>query len=164
MTLMDLKRKEEWESILDRFSRDANMTACLIDDTGNPLLCRFDRYPLCKSIRDNQEAATFICSQINIAMLAVVKKTRRPEVDVCDAGLLRIVVPIFRDGELVGQIAACGLASKDEELGSFVVAKQLGVSEKQVTELAQSTPFASEEELQRLTASLFEELNEEEKR
>jgi ligand-binding sensor protein len=161
MTLMELKSKEEWESILDRFSRDANMTACLIDDTGKPLLCRFDRYPLCQSIRDSEEAATFICSQINISMLAVVKKTRRPEVDVCDAGLLRVVVPIFQDGALVGQIAACGLASEDEELGSFVVAKQLGISEERVKELARSTPFGSEEELQQLAARLYDEVNEE---
>lgn len=159
MTLMDSKKKEEWEAILDRFSQDAKMTACLIDDKGNPLLCRFDRYPLCQSIRDNQEAATFICSQINVAMLAVVQKTRRPEVNVCDVGLLRAVIPIFRDDTLVGQIAACGLASTDEEIDTFLVAKQLGISEERVKELARSTPIGSEEEIRRLAERLYEELN-----
>jgi ligand-binding sensor protein len=159
MTLMDLKKKEAWKSILDRFSLDVNMTACLIDEAGNSLLCSFDRYPLCRTIRDDQEAATYICSQTNIAMIAVVKRTLRPEVDVCEAGLLRVVVPIVQDGVVVGQIAACGLASEDEELGSFVVAKQLGVSEEQVEGLARSTPFGSEEELQRLGERLFDELS-----
>jgi ligand-binding sensor protein len=159
MTLMDLKKNEEWESILNRFSQDAKMTACLIDDKGTPLICRSDRYPLCQSIRENQEAATFICSRINVAMLAVVKKTRRPEIDICDAGLMRAVVPIFRDDTFFGQIAACGLASTDEEIDSFLVAKQLGISEERVLELARSTPIGSEEEIRRLAERLHEELN-----
>jgi ligand-binding sensor protein len=156
---MDLKEKVEWKSILDRFSHDTDMTACLIDESGNMLLCSKDRYPLCKAIRDNQEATTFICSQTNSAMLAVVKRTLRPEVDACEAGLLRVVVPIVRDGVVVGQIAACGVASRNEELESFVVARQLGVSEEQVTDLARSSPFGSEEELLRLGTRLFEELS-----
>lgn len=159
MAPMGIKTKEEWESILDRFSRDVNMTACLIDGKGNPLLCRLDRYPLCRAVRGNQEATTFICSQTHLAMQAVVKKTLRPEIDVCEAGLLRVVVPLVRDGELIGQIAACGLASKQEELDAFVVARQLDISEERVKQLAQSTPFGCEKELLKRAARLHAELN-----
>jgi len=159
MTPMDLKTKEEWEMILERVARDLNMTACLTDDTGVPFFCRLDRYPVCSAIRANPEATTFICSAINSAMLAVVKKTLQPEVDMCDVGLLRVVVPIVRDGILVGLVTACGLASKDEELNTFLVAKQLGVSEERVQELARPTPFGSGDEVERLGERLFDELN-----
>ena len=159
MTPMDLKAKEEWETILERVALDLNMTACLTDDTGVPFFCRVDRYPLCSAIRANPEATTFICSAISSAMLAVVKRTLGPEVDMCDAGLLRVVVPIVRDSVLVGLVTACGLASKDEELNTFLVAKQLGVTEERVQELARSTPFGWEDELQRLGEQLCGELN-----
>ena len=159
MTPMDLKTKEEWEMILERVAWDLNMTACLTDDTGAPFFCRLDRYPVCSAIRANPEATTFICSRVNTAMLAVVRKTLRPEVDMCDAGLLRVVVPIVRDGTLVGLVTACGLAAKGEELNTFLLAKQLGVTEERVQELARSTPFGSEDEVERSGERLFDELN-----
>ncbi len=159
MTPMELKSKSEWNGILKQFALDTNITTCLTDSKGSPLSCYYYRYPLCSAIRENSEATTFICSQINTAMLGVVQKSLRPEVDMCDVGLLRVVVPIVRDRTVVGLITACGLASEDEELNSFLVAKQLGVTEKRVQELAKLTPFGSEENLEQIGAQLFETLN-----
>jgi ligand-binding sensor protein len=158
MTPLDLKTKEKWEEILNRFAKDAKMTACLTDDTGKQLICAAERFPLCSAVRETPGALMSICSQTNSAMLAVVKKTLKPEVDVCEAGLIRVVVPVVQDGSLVGQVTACGLASKDEELNSFFVAKEVAITEDQVLELAKSTPLGSEEELTTLCAKLFEEL------
>jgi ligand-binding sensor protein len=159
MTPLDLKTKEEWEKILDRFARDAKMTACLTDETGKQLICASERFPLCGAIREDRDALTFICSQTNTAMLAVVKQTLRPEVDACEAGLIRVAIPIFRDGSLVGQVTACGLASNDEELNSFLLSKQLGIPEEEVLKLAESTPVGSEEELRHVSERLFDELS-----
>jgi ligand-binding sensor protein len=159
MTPFDLKPKEEWEQILARFAGQIEMTACLTDETGTQPLCHGERYPLCTAVKDNPQATTFICSQTNTAMLAVVKKTLAPEIDLCEAGLIRVVVPVVREGRLVGQIFACGLAPTDEELDPFLVARQLGVPEDRVGELARSTPARSEEEIRPLVDSLFNELN-----
>ncbi len=159
MTPLDLRSKEEWEDILDRLAREANMTACLMDEAGGLLFCRYDRYPLCAAIRDNQDATTFICSQTNTVMLATVEKTRQPVVDFCEAGLLRLVVPILQGDQMVGQVTACGVAVKDEEPDAFLVAKQLAVSEEEVLRLAESTPFGSEDEVRQLCTRLFDELN-----
>ncbi len=159
MNPLDLKTKGEWEEILNRFARDAKMTACLTDDTGKQLVCAGDRYPLCEAIREVPGALMSICSQTNTAMLAVLKKTLKPEIDVCEAGLIRVVVPIVQEGELVGQVTACGLASNDEELNSFFVSKEVAITEDKALELAKATPFGSEEELKKLCALLFQELN-----
>jgi ligand-binding sensor protein len=159
MTPLDLRSKEEWEGILDRVATDANMTACLMDEAGALLFCRYDRYPLCAAIRANQDATTFICSQTNTVMLATVEKTRQPAVDFCEAGLIRLVVPILHGDEMVGQVTACGLAVKDEEPDAFLVAKQLGISEEEVLHLAESTPFGSEDEVRQFCTRLFDELN-----
>ena len=136
------------------------MTTCLTDDTGSNPRCCFERYPLCAAIRKNQAAATFICSLSNTAMLAVVRKTGRPEIDFCEAGLIRLVVPIVQDGRLMGQVFACGLASEEEEeLNSFVIARQLNMSEQAVLDLAKPTPFASMEQLKLPVDRLFRKLN-----
>jgi ligand-binding sensor protein len=159
MKPMDIKSNQEWENIIERFAQDTQMTACLTDNKGIPLLCRSDRTPLCSAIRDNPEATTSICSQINSVMLKAVERSHLPELDFCDVGLFRIVVPICRGDELVGLVTACGLASREEELYDELVARQLGIAVKQVRELAHSTPVGSKEKLDRLSARLFLELN-----
>lgn len=159
MTPLDVKPKEEWEKVLDTFSRDARMTACLTDSGGNLIFCRMDRYPLCAAVRGNTEATTFICSQTNAAMLAVVKQTLAPEIDFCEAGLLRVAVPIVREGAVVGQVAACGLASEDEEIETLLVTKQLGIPEERLEDMIRSTPVGREQDLRTLAQRLFTELN-----
>lgn len=159
MTPFDLKSKDEWKEILNRFSTEVNMTACLTDESGSQLFCSGDRYPLCSSVREDKDALTFICAQTNTAMLAVVKKRLQPEVDLCEAGLLRLVVPIISNNELIGQVTACGLAAEDDELDTFLVSKQLGITEAKVADMAKSTPVASEEELKQIAARLFDELH-----
>jgi ligand-binding sensor protein len=159
MTIPALRNKEEWDRILAEFAREVRMTTCLTDDTGINPCCRFERYPLCAAIRNNREATTYICSQSNTAMLAVVRKTGRPEIDFCEAGLIRLVVPIFRDDRLIGQVFACGLASAEEELNSFVIARQLNMSEEAVLDLAKATPFGTVEQLKRPVDRLWHMLN-----
>ncbi len=158
MNPLELRPKDQWEKILKRFARDTKMTACLTDDTGAQLLCAGDRYPLCAAVREKAGALMSICSQVNTAMLAVIKRSLEPELDFCDAGLIRVVVPIVKDGQLIGQITACGLASEHEELDSFLLSKEVGITEDEALELVKAAPFGSDEELEKLCARLFEEL------
>lgn len=158
MTPLDLKNKEEWETILEGFARDTNMTACLTDADGAILACCADRYPLCAAVRSKSDAIMSVCSQTNVAMLSVIKKTLKPEVDMCEAALLRVVVPVLHDGEFIGQVTACGVASEDEEADTFRVSKELDIPEEKAKELLQSTPFGSEEELKRVADELFDRL------
>ena len=116
MTPMEIKSEKEWEQIVGRFADQVKMTVCLTDDGGaDPRFCQPERYPLCAAIRANPEATTFICSKVNEAMLAITKKTLRPAIDMCDAGMFRVVVPIVRDGKMLGQVVACGVASAEED-------------------------------------------------
>ena len=156
---MRMKNEMELQKIMENFSREVQMTTCMTDGTGADPKCCFDRYPLCAAVKSNRTAATFICSQTNTAMLAVVRKTRKPEIDFCEAGMIRIVVPVLEDGELKGQVFACGLAAKDEELNSFLLAKQLDLPEQEILELAESTPFGSIEKLREPVDRLFRILN-----
>lgn len=159
MTPLDIMSKKEWEGLLDRFARKINMAACLGDAKGSPIQCRSDRYPLCVAIRGNQETLTYICSQASATMSAVVMKTMKPELDYCQAGLMRVVVPIVGDGATIGQIFACGLASGEDEIDTSLLARQLGISEDEVRDMVKSTPFGSEEEIENEAAGLFNEIN-----
>jgi len=160
MNVLDLKSKEEWEAILHRIAQKTKMTVTLTDDKGTHILStQGTRCPLCSKIREKKEALTFICSQCNTAMLEEAKQTLEPVVDFCDAGLARMVVPILRDGVLIGQLTACGGAVRDEEIDLFLVAQQVGISEEEAQALAETTPAVSTEEVAQIAEESFARLN-----
>ena len=159
MELYDLKTEKEWQEMLDALSCKTTMTACLTDREGNIIQSRGERYPLCAQIRKNKEALTFICSQTNRSMLAEVTQTRRPIVDLGEAGLCRMVVPIIVKGEMIGMVTACGAALEGEEIDEFLIAKQIGLSEDEVVQLAKSTPTCKEEDVGEVASRLFKEIN-----
>ncbi len=161
MSPLDLMSKEDWLGILSRIAQETGMTATLTDDKGNHILEeQGQRYPLCLKIREKKASRTFICSQTNVAMLEEVKRTRRPLIGECEAGLLRMVVPILSDGNLIGQVTACGLVAKEEEeVDPFLIAKQVGASEGEVEDLATLTPTVCKGDVEGVAAGLHTELN-----
>ncbi len=159
MNPLDLKSQEEWEEILERFAQQVGMTACLSNGDGGIIVCRYERFPLCGAIRENPDATVSICSQTNAAMRAVVEKTKRVEIDFCEAGLVRIVVPVIHNDKVIGQVMACGLASEEEEVDAFLVAQELKTDEEKILELAKSTPLGSKEEIVKAGEALFKEIN-----
>lgn len=135
------------------------MAACLTDAEGNILQSEGERSPLCAHIRNNNEALIFICSQTNRTMLAEVTQTMKPLVDVGEAGLCRLVVPIIVNGAIIGMVTACGAALEGVEIEGFLIAKQIGLSEDEVARLAKSTPTSKEEDIVEVATSLFEKIN-----
>ena len=93
-------------------------------------------------------------------MLEEAKRTQKPLIDECEAGLVRMVVPICREGVLIGQVTACGLAAEEEEeIDPFLIAKQVGLSEGEVEDLATLTPAVSKAGVERIADRLHAELN-----
>lgn len=159
MELYDLKTEKEWQEMLDALFCKTKMTACLTDREGNIKQSRGERNPLCAHIRKNQEALTFICSQTNRNMLAEVSQTLRPVVDLGEAGLCRMVVPIVAEDEMIGMVTACGAALEGEEIEEFLIAKHIGISEGAVVQLASSAPTCKEEDIEEVANRLFKEIN-----
>lgn len=159
MTPLDMMSKDEWDEILEEFARKTQMVACLGDPKGSVIQCRSDRTPLCLAIRSNQETLTYICGQASTSMGAVITKTLKPELDYCQAGLMRIAVPIVREGSMIGQVFACGLASEEEEIDISLLAKQLQVTENEVREMVKSIPVGTEEAVEREAAESFDKIN-----
>ena len=161
MTPLELMSREDWTGMLARIAEETSMTATLTDDKGNHILEeQGQRYPLCLKIREQEASRTFICSQTNVAMLEEVKRTKRPLIHECEAGLVRMVVPVCREGVLIGQVTACGLATEEEEeIDPFLIAKQVGLSEGEVEDLATLTPAISKADVGRIADRLHAELN-----
>jgi hypothetical protein len=74
----------------------------------------------------------------------------------CDAGMLKLVVPIYVEDEFVGAVSGCGLLLDDGEADTFLVNKITGMPEERVEELAVGTGALSMEEAQTLCVLIQE--------
>ena len=102
MELTEILTKEEWaafeKELFDRFQ--INCTVYNTDGigvTGKPNWCN----RLCPEIKANKDSLAAICAPGNQNFMAQAEKTRKPVIAECDAGLVKIAVPIFKQGELI---------------------------------------------------------------
>ena len=150
---------EQWDEILGRFSRKTRLTACLTTNEAVQIRCVGQRCALCEAIRREKQSLIFVCSQTASTMTAMVNKTLHVETELCQVGLVRVVVPLVRQGRVIQQISACGAATEEEEPDFFLISRQLGISEPAAKNLAASTPEVSEENIRQIALELFEDLN-----
>jgi ligand-binding sensor protein len=61
-------------------------------------------------------------------------------IEECDAGMIKLVVPIFVGDEFVGAVGACGMRFEDSDIDAFLVNKMTDMAEEQVASLAGSVP------------------------
>jgi len=138
MELTDILSKEEWaafeKELFERFQIN-----CTVYDTtgtgvtGKPNWCN----RLCPQIKANKDSLAAICAPGNQYFMAQAKQTREVVIDECDAGMIKIAVPIFSDGEFMGTAGGCGLLPEGGELETFIIEKTAGLSEADIEELSQ---------------------------
>ena len=92
--LYRIRSEAQWEELLEEVANQTLMTAMLTDREGAILKIRGNRNPLCSRIRQSRDSQSAICGQTNTAMLEEARTTLSPVVEECEAGLLRIAVPI----------------------------------------------------------------------
>lgn len=151
--------EERWAALLDRIAKVTGVTVSLTDVQGGISMSRGGRPPVCERIRSRPEALTFVCAQTNRAMLAEIQQTGKPAVDLCEAGLLRMAVPVMREGKLVGQVTACGNLADREDVDPFFVAQQTGLSEEEAQQIVAKMPASTQESYETLAAEIFAEAN-----
>jgi len=93
---------------------------------------------LCLAIKATEKGQAFICAVAHMNLANQAKDENRPVIEECDAGLMKIVVPIIVDGEFIGAIGACGLLPADGEVDSFLVNKITEIDETTIEELSEN--------------------------
>ena len=106
---------------------------------------------LCPEIKANEKGQAFICAVAHMNIAAQAQQTRQPVIEECDAGLVKMVVPIFVGDEFLGAVGACGQLLDDGEADSFLINKITDIEEEKIESLAQG--------IQHLPQSRAEEIN-----
>jgi ligand-binding sensor protein len=94
---------------------------------------------------------------MNIATLAM--RSKQPVIEECDAGMLKLIVPIFSNDEYVGAVGACGFLLDDGEVDSFLVNKMTDISEEKVERLAEGINSITTEKAEILAQYITDQIS-----
>jgi ligand-binding sensor protein len=157
MELTDILSTEEWARFEKEVSDRFHLNCTVYNTEGNSITgtqnwCN----RLCPKIKANKDALAAICAPANQNFTAQVRQTGEPVIDECDAGLLKIAVPIYVREEFLGTAGGCGMLLADGEVEDFMVQKTTGMEEDEIVELCQGIGTMTEEEA-RTAAAVIEE-------
>ena len=92
----------------------------------------------------------FICAVANQNLANEAIQKKEPVIGECDAGLLKIAVPIFVGDEFVGVVGGCGHMIDNSEVESFLVHKIAGIDEEKVERLSENIHTMTDDEVEGL--------------
>ncbi len=146
MELTDLCPLETWENLEKELFEKFNFQGSVFTPDGVRItdVKNFNNQ-LCPAIKASEKGQTYICSAAHMNMTAMAKNLGKPVVEECDAGLTKLVVPIFFENKFLGVAGGCGLLSEGNDVDTFAVTKIAEMDESLVTELAGSVPRISDD-------------------
>lgn len=150
MQLTDLQPKEKWVELQQDLHDRFHFNADVMDKDGARLAGNTWGNDLCRAIREDAQGLGAICKPAGQMFVHLMQEGRATFVEECDAGLVRISVPVIKDGELLGAVGGCGLVPEDGEVDEFMVEMSTAMDAEAVAKLAGSVHSASEERVREI--------------
>jgi len=155
----DVKSRENWQKLLDQTQSESGLPTALLDSKNIILQSSGERNALCKGIRKNDKAKPVICGQSQQFMAEMARKQQSTVIEICEAGMAKFVVPIFRDKNYLGCVTACGGLFPETEVEAYLIEKTTGLDESPILQMAKTVPMAQKEQLRKIANALFRFLN-----
>lgn len=148
MKLTDLLSIEQWIDFEKEINKRSNLNACVFDAEGNRIT-GFKEWAnrLCPAIKSTDNGQQFICSAAHQVIALQAKRTGKPVVEFCDAGLIKIAVPIFVYGNFMGVAGGCGLLGETGDVETYAVHKATGIDLEEVEQLAEGIDRIESEQI-----------------
>ena len=137
MKLLDILPVEKWIELEKEINKRSGLNASVFDAEGIRIT-DFKKWAnrLCPAVKANEKGQSYICAVAHQNTANQAKKTKVPAIIECDAGLAKVVVPIFVDDEFLGVAGGCGLLQKGSEVDSFLINKTTGMHVGEIENLS----------------------------
>lgn len=161
MELTDLLPLEKWKELEKEITRRSRLDANIFNIDG----IRITDYKnwankLCPAIKATDKGQSYICAVAHMNLSAQAKQTKESLVEECDAGLVKIIVPIFKKDEFLGTVGACGFLLDGGEVDSFLVNMTTGIDEEDIKRLSADIETISTEKAKTILSFIEEEISE----
>jgi ligand-binding sensor protein len=157
MNLTDIAPLERWMELENDINARSGMDANVFDPKGyriSPQKHWANR--LCPTIKETDKGQSFICAPAHMNIAAQAMRSRAAVVEECDAGMIKLVVPIFMGEEFLGAVGACGLKFEDGEVDAFLVNKMADIAEETVEDLSATVPAITRDRVEALGRFIVE--------
>jgi ligand-binding sensor protein len=162
MKLTEIAPLERWMELENDINARSGMDTNVFDTKGYRISSQKHwANELCPAIKDTDKGQSFICAPAHMNIAAQAMRSRETVIEECDAGMIKLVVPIFLGDEFVGAVGACGMKFEDSEIDSFLVNKMTEIDEAKVESLSGTVPsiaLQKAEELGRYIKIRIEEI------
>lgn len=144
MKLTDLAPMERWIELETAINARSGLDANVFNPEGYRISeVKNWANRLCPEIKATDKGQSFICAPAHMNIAAMAMKQRRTVIEECDAGMIKMVVPIFHGDQFVGAVGACGFLLDDGEVDGFLVNKMTDIAEEKVDHLSRGIPAIS---------------------
>ena len=160
MRLTDIAPLEKWIELEKEIARKWGLNASVFSNEGSRIT-DYKKWAnkLCPVIKANDKGQSFICAVAHMNIAKEAERERKPVIDECDAGLVKIVVPVFVNDEFVGTVGGCGLLLDNGEVDSFLINKITGIHEVETERLSNDIKSFSEDEAKELCLFIQKEID-----
>ena len=160
MKLTDIAPLEKWLELEQKINERSGLNASVFDVDG-VRITNFKKWAnkLCPVIKADEKGQNYICAVAHQNIAAEAKRTHQPVIAECDAGLMKMVVPIFVNGEFIGVAGGCGYILGNGEVDTFMVNKTIGLADEKLKNLSDDIPVMTEEQAQAHTGFIQNEVD-----
>ena len=159
MKLTDLAPLNKWIELEKDIHQKSGLDVNVFDTNGYRI-SEFKNWAnrLCPEIKATDKGQSFICAPAHMNIAAMAMRSQQPVIEECDAGMLKLVVPIFLDDEYVGAFGACGFLLDEGEVESFLVNKMTDISDDIVEKLAEGIPVTTTKKAETLSQYIMDKI------
>ena len=160
MKLTDIAPLGKWLELEQKINERSGLNASVFDVAG-VRITDFKRWAnkLCPVIKADEKGQNYICAVAHQNIAAEAKRTHKPVIAECDAGLMKLAVPIFLNGEFLGVAGGCGYILGSGAVDTFMVNKTLGIAEEKLMNLSDDIPMMTPEQARSHTVFIQNEVD-----
>lgn len=114
---------------------------------------------LCPAVKADDRGQSFICAVAHMNIAGMAKERKEPVIGECDAGLLKLVVPIFVNGLFLGAVGACGLLLDDGDVDSFMINRTIEMDDDKIEDLSHDIRRISSDDVEKLGKYITERID-----
>lgn len=160
MKLTDVAPLEKWLELEEKINERTGLNASVFNVEG----VRITNYKkwankLCPVIKANKKGQDYICAVAHQNIANQAERTHQPVIAECDAGLMKMVVPIFVNGEFLGVAGGCGYILGDGEVDSYMVNKTIGIADDKLNHLLDDIPVMTPDQARSHTGFIQNEVD-----
>ena len=137
MKLDDILSIEKWTELEKEINKTFGLCASVFD-TDSKKITEFKKWPnrLCPVIQANGKSQSFICAVANRNLGLQARQTKKPVIAECDAGLLKLVVPVFVNDKFLGMFSGCGVLVDGASVETYLITQTTSVDVKEIASLS----------------------------